>query len=170
MDKMAKQIADKIEYNQDDIARSKRANRIMRSKDFRTLCARLEALPSWADVENVSFSFWSREGDNGEIYLTLNREAIGSSLVRDIVRYGICHTMEKAKQYGGGSLRAEGKYTANEHLTITIGGYVPATCQVVYEDIEVPARTERRAKLICDPRDLQNDPEVPDSVADQSQG
>jgi hypothetical protein len=148
------QIKNKIVYQKQDIDRIKARIKVLRGADLRNLCKQLQKLPSWHEVGDVSFSSWG--GKQVEVIISLNKEVKEPSLVRDIVRHGICEKLTKSREYGGGSLRADGKVAGAEYITIEVTGYVPASCTVVYEEVTIPAHVEKRAKVVCDPRDLEN--------------
>lgn len=82
----------------------------------------------------------------------------GSTLPREIVLAGLATRLDKTKSYDGSSIRIHGKLfpnrkwrTLRKGVTIDITGYVPQTCKIEYEEVFVPARMEKRTKIVCGP-------------------
>ncbi len=124
----------------------------------KNVATRLQGLESWdKEVTAASIFFPYRWTDNGpmqvEFEINLTENLPTPQLPRDIVRAGLASKLTKKKSYDGGSLTVRGTLLDEPDLLIkvTIEGYVPPTCRIEYEEVTIPARVERRSKIICDP-------------------
>lgn len=142
-----------------DIQRARRALKVMEAKPWVHLCEQLMGLEGWKDVEYVSLYFYL---DNTGIDIHLNADSKGSTIVRDIVRAGICHKMDKTQHWDEASLMVKGIVPDSEEsdmgrVTIEVMGYVPETCKIVYKKVKVKAvkaSTKMVAQIVCKPEDL----------------
>lgn len=105
----------------------------------------ISALPAIADVEAIQM--WFLTSCDGDLFLRLTLAKPDSALVRELVK---ALGVKAEKRPSGGALEAELKLPG---LQIEVTGYRPATCRIEYEDVMVPARLERRAKVVCTPEE-----------------
>lgn len=152
-------VKQRLEGSQHDLKRIQHVIKVLKSKDLRDVAIKLQAIPSWQkEVETVYF--WTA-GRNSplNIEVTLTEEASGNAeLPRDLIRRGYATKLDKRKSWDGSSIKLSGKLFADKAfrvvasgITIDINGYVPQTCRVEWEEVMVPARVERKAKIVCKP-------------------
>lgn len=110
------------------------------------LLARIEALPSAGDVERVGVSSSWMDDYDASVTLSLAKDK-PSKLVRELARE-FRLTLGKEKDYTGAALNASAMV---DRIMLTVSGYVPDTCRIEEETVEVPAHTEVRRRIICDP-------------------
>lgn len=141
----------------DRTAKRRRIHRqMLRHPDMRRILKRLDAIPSLDEVEYMAvFQGYSADPacQTVSFQVTLKEEVKDPQFARDLVRSGIARRLTKRVSYGGSSLQISGDLFPDLVLafsvSITINGYVPATCKIIYEEVEIPARTEKRAKVVC---------------------
>lgn len=127
--------------------------------DMAVVLRQLDALPSIGEVQYMSvWQGWADDPHLVEFHLQLKDSVKDPQIARDLVRLRIASKLVKKVAYGGGSLKIEGDLFPEMALAfkvrITIDGYVPSTCKVIYEDVVIPEHTERKAKVICGPDEL----------------
>lgn len=147
-------IGNQIANNAQQIKRSKQSTTQLKDPKFVTLCERVQALPSWGEVEWCSIHTPWYAKDSIQIELSLKEEIKDPQIVRDLIRHSLATKLEKKKSYDGSSLRVSGQmvFAATKRIPkviITITGYVPSTCRVEIEEVMVPARLEKRTKIVC---------------------
>jgi hypothetical protein len=133
---------------------------LTRSAEVRDLCRRLQALPSWGEVETVQLFFPYRSNfhlpgfkDVVGIEIVLAKGTDNAQLPRDIIRAGLAASLKKEKAWDSRSLSVSGVLLDTPQLTVTLAieGYLPQSCRVEYEEVAVPARVEQRARIVCNP-------------------
>lgn len=107
-----------------------------------------ELAPSlkWAPAIETHYG----EEADASIDLWLDADA-SPSFVRQLVKALGVPMARKAREHSGAGLSV---VFVHNRIRVTIYGYVPDTCKVEYEDVLIPAmpaRTERRAKVVCLP-------------------
>ena len=88
---------------------------------------------------------------NAEVVVTLNPQP--TVFVRELVtQLGV--PGQKEKEWDGSALQVELNY---QRIKIRIHAYIPPTCEVVYEDVVIPAQPEKtvkKARIVCDKSEL----------------
>jgi len=162
--KLTQALDYRLKSDKADRERMARNARLLSNKAFHALCAQLESIPAWK-IEVKAVNFWMWDSRTVELNISLNSELANPQLPRELVRNGFASSLRKRKGWNGASLIVEGALIAPKvpfKVKVEITGYVPATCQVVYEEVQVPAKVERRAKIVCDPN---TSPQTPDESA-----
>lgn len=109
------------------------------------ILSRIDALPSSDDVQSVGILCSYSDETDAEVYIYLKEDRGNSPFVRDLAR--LFHlTLEKGQEYHGRSLQAE---ATHERVHLTVRGYVPPTCKIVEEEVEVPAHRKTKRKIVC---------------------
>ena len=105
----------------------------------------LEALLAVPGIEDVERSYlgvdYKTNGPKIELYL--KQSAQDSHFVREAVK--LLH-VTFVKESSGETLRCHADILG---VTVGISNYLPEGCRIEYHDELIPARTERRAKVIC---------------------
>jgi hypothetical protein len=147
-------LHDGIDRATRDLIEARKTLRILQSPEFSDLIDTLRALPSFHEVERVQFFVFERDHINRtDIDLRLRPGLTEPQLVRDVVRAGLCSKLAKAIYWDQSSLKATGVLLDEDSpigkVILEIIGYIPATCRIEYEEVEVPAHVERRARVVC---------------------
>ena len=109
------------------------------------ILSRIDALPSSDDVQSVRVLYSYSDEVDAEVFIRLKEDRGNSPFVRDLAR--LFHlTLEKGQEYHGRSLQAK---ATHERVHLTVRGYVPSTCEIVEEEVEVPAHRETKRKIVC---------------------
>ena len=151
------EIVDSKEY----ITKKREYVQLLQHPHMRQIVARLNALPSIGEAEHIMISQgynFTDERPRVEFTISLRQDVKNPQLIRDLIRHGIAHKLTKKVSYQGGSLRVYGDIFTDLALafraTIDVTGYVPSTCKVIYEDVVIPEHTEKKAKVICGPDEI----------------
>lgn len=154
-------IKDNLNEFKQYAARKKVQNKVLRHPHMRQILARLDAIPSLGEVNYLGvFQGYSTDPLQQivEFSVTLKDDVKDPQFPRDLIRSGIAKKLMKRVGYGGSSLTIRGELFTDLALAfkvkIQIEGYVPATCKVIYEDVVIPEHTERKAKVICGPTEM----------------
>ena len=105
------------------------------------LLDQLSALSGARDVEQVNISQDYARSSAPLLDFYLRKK--DSTFPRDVVRL---LRISLAKSPSEEGIVCKGVY---EGVTLRIQGYLPDSCAVVYETVEVPAHMEKRAKVVC---------------------
>src|SRR5262245_1356631 len=140
------------------IVRMQKRRKVLADKEFTKLCSRIQSLPSFereVDWVSVDTNWWTGSADI-TIHLALKPEIENAQIARDLIRASLATKLEKRQSYDKTSLTVRGRlvFAARPNIPevgIRITGYVPQTCHVEYEEIAVPARIEKKAKIVCLP-------------------
>ena len=128
---------------------TKSTNLLLALPDVREVLNVVYALPSFGALKWEPYiSTTYRDGMRAVLTLTLNDGP--STFVRELVR-ALGVNASKRKAWDSSALVASLTYKS---VIIEVTGYIPPTCEVVYEDVVIPAsaeRVERRARIVCEP-------------------
>ena len=118
------------------------ADRMVNVARMRPILEALLAVPGVEDVERTYLGVdYKTNGPKIELYL--KQSAQDSHFVREAVK--LLH-VTFVKESSGGTIRC---HTDILGVTVGISNYLPEGCRIEYHDELIPARTERRAKVIC---------------------
>jgi len=110
-----------------------------------TILRTLAKLPAAEDVISVSVGSTYGATQPLAVYITLKSSAQASPFVRQAaMALGV--PFKKEQSYDGTALNCVGIVGA---ILVHISGYLPKSCAVVEEEVEVPARVETRRMVVC---------------------
>lgn len=125
------------------------ATRALRFKsallDLAQLQLILEKLPSYAHIGNFGVGTSYSEESRAEVRVYLSSEHKDSPLARELAQ-ALGVNGKKSPGWAGDSLNVS--YTWRGVL-IEVSNYLPQTCTVVEEEVDVPAHKKKVRKVIC---------------------
>ena len=136
-------ITEELRSNRERLIRENRCQRLLTT--YKMLLEDLDFTSAYYYAYNYPADSWTIS-----LVLTFNNETEAREAVLKLaVRFGYTKPVSKSASTLGANVVTTYQFSVPGLEISTRGNGAPRTCEIVYEEVEVPARTERRARVVC---------------------